>query len=69
MVVEGKGTMKYTQLGHSGLQVSDLCMGVMTFGRETAKADSFTMLDMFLDVGGNFIDTANGWPVSGGMSW
>lgn len=51
--------MEYTMLGQSGLKVSQLCMGAMTFGRETSKADSFTMLDMFVEVGGNFIDTAN----------
>ncbi len=51
--------MNYTMLGSSGLKVSELCMGAMTFGRETSKPDSFTMLDMFVEAGGNFIDTAN----------
>jgi aryl-alcohol dehydrogenase-like predicted oxidoreductase len=51
--------MQYKYLGRSGLKVSELCMGAMTAGRETSKADSFTMLDMFVEAGGNFIDTAN----------
>ena len=51
--------MRYQSLGRSGLRVSEICMGTMTFGRETSRADSFTMLDTFTDVGGNFIDTAN----------
>ncbi|XP_060083964.1 1-deoxyxylulose-5-phosphate synthase YajO-like [Ylistrum balloti] len=36
-----------------------LSMGAMTFGRETSKEDSFTMLDIFEEHGGNFIDSAN----------
>lgn len=51
--------MKYRLLGNSGLKVSLYSMGAMTFGRETSVEDSYTMLDMFVDAGGNFIDTAN----------
>lgn len=51
--------MKYTNLGHSGLRVSQLCLGTMTFGREASEADSHVMLDYFVEQGGNFIDTAN----------
>ncbi len=51
--------MQYKMLGKSGLKVSELCMGAMTFGRETTKADSFKMLEIFTEAGGNFIDTAN----------
>jgi len=51
--------MQYKMLGNSGLTVSELCMGAMTFGRETPKDDSFKMLDIFIEAGGNFIDTAN----------
>lgn len=51
--------MRYVFLGNSGLKVSNVCMGAMTFGRETTEADSFRMLDEFHTAGGNFIDTAN----------
>lgn len=51
--------MEYRYLGRTGLKVSELCLGAMTFGRETDEATSRQMLDRFVDVGGNFIDTAN----------
>ncbi|MBI5294643.1 MAG: aldo/keto reductase [Chloroflexi bacterium] len=51
--------MQYRYLGRSGLKVSELCLGAMTFGRETSEADSYRMLDRFVDAGGNFIDTAD----------
>ena len=46
-------------MGKTGLVVSELCLGAMTFGRETSERDSFRMLDHFVDAGGNFIDTAD----------
>jgi len=51
--------MEYRYLGRSGLKVSELCLGAMTFGRESSEEESFRMLDLFVDSGGNFIDTAN----------
>jgi aryl-alcohol dehydrogenase-like predicted oxidoreductase len=39
--------------------VSELCLGAMTFGRETTEEDSFKILDHFVEAGGNFIDTAD----------
>ena len=51
--------MKFRNLGNSGLKVSELCMGSMTFGRETEEETSYGMLDEFTAKGGNFIDTAN----------
>jgi aryl-alcohol dehydrogenase-like predicted oxidoreductase len=51
--------MEYRYLGGSGIKVSELCLGAMTFGRESSEKDSFRMLDIFEDSGGNFIDTAN----------
>ncbi len=53
----------YITLGHSGLRVSPLCLGTMTFGQDwgwgSSIGDSQKILDHFLDRGGNFIDTAN----------
>jgi aryl-alcohol dehydrogenase-like predicted oxidoreductase len=53
----------YVTLGRSGLRVSPMCLGTMTFGEElgwgSSVADSERILDRYLDLGGNFIDTAN----------
>jgi len=51
--------MQYRYLGRTGLKVSELCLGAMTFGRESSEETSIQMLDCFLESGGNFIDTAN----------
>ncbi|WP_126450413.1 aldo/keto reductase [Sulfodiicoccus acidiphilus] len=51
--------MEYRFLGKSGLKVSELALGTMTFGREASKEESFKMLDLYASEGGNFIDTAN----------
>jgi aryl-alcohol dehydrogenase-like predicted oxidoreductase len=51
--------MQYRYLGRTGLKVSELCLGAMTFGRESSEEVSCQMLDRFLEAGGNFIDTAN----------
>jgi len=51
--------MNYRQMGKTGLRVSELCLGAMTFGRETTEQDSFRILDRFMEEGGNFIDTAD----------
>ncbi len=51
--------MQYRLLGKTGLKVSDLCLGAMTFGRETSEKDSFAILDRFVEAGGTFLDTAD----------
>lgn len=51
--------MQLKFLGRTGVLVSELCLGAMTFGREADEAASQAMLDRFLEAGGNFIDTAN----------
>ena len=55
--------MRYKLLGNSGLRVSELALGAMTFGPETGfgvdKDESRRVYDAFRDAGGNFIDTAN----------
>jgi len=52
-------TMQYTMLGKTGVKVSELCLGAMTFGRETTEDDSFRIMDAFVAAGGNFVDTAD----------
>ncbi len=51
--------MQYRYLGRTGLKVSELCLGAMTFGRESSEEVSVQMLDCFSEAGGNFIDTAD----------
>ena len=51
--------MQYRYLGRTGLKVSELCLGAMTFGRESSEEASCQMLAHFVEAGGNFIDTAN----------
>src|SRR5208283_5224843 len=56
-------TMNYQLLGRSGLRVSDLCLGTMTFGEEwgwgAAKDEARKIYDAYREAGGNFVDTAN----------
>ena len=51
--------MENRKLGSTGLKVSEICFGTATFGWHTDAAEAARMLDLFLDRGGNFIDTAN----------
>jgi aryl-alcohol dehydrogenase-like predicted oxidoreductase len=51
--------VEYRYLGKTGMKVSELCLGAMTFGREASEEASCRMLDRFVEAGGNFIDTAD----------
>lgn len=55
--------MRYKLLGRSGLKVSELCLGTMSFGTEWGsggdKVESKKVFDRFAEAGGNFLDTAN----------
>ncbi|MCU0635293.1 MAG: aldo/keto reductase [Gemmatimonadaceae bacterium] len=57
--------MRYTFLGSTGLRVSELCLGAMTFGTDWGwgadEATSRAMFDAFVEAGGTFIDTANAY--------
>ena len=52
--------MRYRLLGRSGLRVSELCLGTMTFGEDwgwgSSRDESRKVYDAFLDAGGNFIE-------------
>ena len=55
--------MRYKLLGKSGLRVSEVCLGTMTFGEDwgwgSSGDESRAVLDAFFEAGGNFLDTAN----------
>lgn len=55
--------MKRNQLGRTGIDVSALCLGTMTFGSQTPQSDAFGQMDMALDAGVDFWDTAEMYPV------
>lgn len=50
--------MQYRPLGRTGLEVSSICLGTMTFGQQNTEAEGHAQLDYALDHGINFIDTA-----------
>ncbi|MDE4191571.1 aldo/keto reductase [Phaeobacter gallaeciensis] len=56
--------MKMNPLGRTGMTVSELCLGTMTFGTQTSEADAHTQIDMALAAGVNFVDTAEMYPVN-----
>ncbi|MGE5290118.1 MAG: aldo/keto reductase [Micromonosporaceae bacterium] len=55
--------MRYTLLGNSGLRVSDVALGTMTFGTDwgwgASKSESAKQFELFAAAGGTFVDTAN----------
>ncbi|MDX2189412.1 MAG: aldo/keto reductase [Bacteroidota bacterium] len=65
--------MNYKLLGKSGLRVSELCLGTMTFGTEWGFGadyeDSKSIFDTFVNAGGNFIDTANRYTEGTSEKW
>jgi len=55
--------MKHRSLGRSGLKVSEVCLGTMTFGYQSDEKASFAILDRAAELGVDFIDTADCYPV------
>ena len=55
--------MKYRKLGISGIDVSVICLGTMTFGEQNSQSDGFEQMDYAYDKGVNFFDTAELYPV------
>ena len=56
--------MRMKELGRTGLKVSELCLGSMTWGTQNTMAEGHAQIDMALDHGVNFIDTAEMYPVN-----
>jgi aryl-alcohol dehydrogenase-like predicted oxidoreductase len=53
--------MEYRNMGRTGLKVSEICMGTMTFGTGTDATEAKRMVERAIDVGVNFFDTANSY--------
>jgi aryl-alcohol dehydrogenase-like predicted oxidoreductase len=53
--------MEYRRIGRSGLKVSELCLGTMTFGISVDEATARQIVDLAFDAGINFFDTADGY--------
>src|SRR5690554_4791104 len=56
---QGSGRMQYTTLGKTGVKVSRLCFGTMSFGGDADEQTSAEMFAMCRDAGINFFDCAN----------
>lgn len=61
--------MKRRRLGRTGLVVTELCMGTMTFGNQADEAASFAILDRAFDAGIDFFDVAEIYPVPPEARW
>ncbi|QJB68851.1 aldo/keto reductase [Parasphingorhabdus halotolerans] len=61
--------MKQRRLGRSPIYVSDICMGTMTFGSGADEEMSRKIMDMSVDAGINFFDTAENYPVPPKPEW
>ncbi len=61
--------MKRRRLGRTGLVVSEICMGTMTFGTMADEAESLRIMDAAFDAGVDFIDTAEVYPVPPNAKW
>src|SRR6201996_2349427 len=62
-------SMQSRRLGRSAMTVSTICMGTMTFGNQADEAMAHRVLDMSLDAGINFYDTAENYPVPPSEDW
>ena len=56
--------MQTNELGRTGIKVSDMCLGTMTFGTQTSMDEGCRQIDMALDHGINFLDTAEMYPTN-----
>lgn len=55
--------MKYSILGNTGIKVSKICLGTMTWGEQNSQTEAFEQMDYALDRGINFFDAAEMYPV------
>lgn len=59
--------MQYVRLGNTGLKVSRLCLGTMTFGFQCDEPTSFAIMDRAAEAGITFFDTSDVYPLGGGL--
>jgi len=57
--------MQYRPLGRTDINVSQICLGTMTWGEQNSEADAFAQMDYAFDQGINFFDTAEMYPIPG----
>ncbi len=55
--------MIYTKLPHTDIEVSKICLGTMTWGKQNTEAEGFEQMDYAIDQGINFFDTAELYPI------
>ena len=60
--------MEHTRLGRTGLQVSRLCLGTMTFGLQTDESTAVAILDRAAEGGIDFLDSSDAYPLGGDLS-
>jgi aryl-alcohol dehydrogenase (NADP+) len=60
--------MEHSRLGRTGLQVSRLCLGTMTFGLQSDEDTAFAILDKAAEGGIDFLDTSDAYPLGGDLS-
>jgi 1-deoxyxylulose-5-phosphate synthase len=60
--------MEHVRLGRSGLQVSRLCLGTMTFGLQSDEATGFAVMDKAAEGGVDFFDTSDAYPLGGDLT-
>jgi len=60
--------MEHARLGRTGLQVSRLCLGTMTFGLQTDESTAVAILDRAAEGGIDFLDTSDAYPLGGDLS-
>ena len=55
--------MKYNKLSKTDIEVSEICLGTMTFGEQNSESEGHAQMDMAVDMGVNFFDTAEMYAV------
>ena len=55
--------MKFRRMGHTGLKVSEICLGTMTFGHQCDDRTGYAIMDKAANAGVTFLDTADAYPV------
>ena len=61
--------MIYTNLPHTDIEVSKLCLGTMTWGNQNTEAEGHEQINFAVDKGINFLDTAELYPIPAHKEW